>query len=437
MRLIRRPLGGRTVGVMTALLGGALLLAATTDSVAATDRLGETQLQLLAGSIVGYDNNSDVRIDELHIDYGHRFRDQLEFLTQLSYYRPSGTRRNVSVDTHGLGLAFALRWHFLQRQSFGLHADWGFGFMGVLDPFPPKGTQVNGTPHYGIGLAARISDRYEILAGLRHRHMSNGKGIVSSNPSFDGVGGYLGIAHSVGYRSPQPALGKSAPFGGKKTRYRMEYIYEDIGESNSPGLRFAYDTELRAKRDLRLMLSLNPAKVADDPIRMADAYVYRETAGRRLAAGYAHQRLDVFTSNFLRLQSEHALDDIALLQFVVGYEWRSHSSNRTVFSAMVTVTPLHSLALRSGITFRRAEGASYFISRNQSRSAHGSQNSETEGKFAVGIEWSPGPLAARHLSLTIDERIGNDAWSIGIRFRPGSARNLSERQRSSDLLPLR
>ncbi len=404
----------------------AVLLNLVASPLWAGSSLGETEVLLHVGSIRGNGNSSEVHIDEMRLDYGHRFRAHLEFLTQASHYRPRGRRDGIAVDTHGLGLAFALRWHFLEVGRYGLYADWGFGAMGARAPFPPVGTHFNGTPHFGFGLRAELTEQYGTLVELRQRHMSNGQGIVSTNPSFDGLGGFLSLSRRLGHRAPFPAVQATQSFGGMASRYRVEFIYEDVNESNSPGGRIAYDTALLAETGLRLLVSYTAAELADELIWTAEWHLYRETPGGRHGLGYARQRYNVFASDFFTLQIEKILDDISVLQFVGGYERRSHDMDRLYGGAMVTIAPLTSLSLRSGIAFEQHRGQVF-----------SSLEKLNDGGFNFGVEWSPRPLAALGLSITLDERIIADARSIGLRWRPGAGIGLGERQRRGDLLPLR
>lgn len=59
--------------------------------------------------------------------------------------------------------------------------------------FPPGGTGVNGYLRAGPGAMLKLSDRIALETGYHLSHVSNGAGIVTHNPAYNGHGGYLSI----------------------------------------------------------------------------------------------------------------------------------------------------------------------------------------------------------------------------------------------------
>lgn len=59
--------------------------------------------------------------------------------------------------------------------------------------FPPGGTGVNGYLRAGPGAMLKLSDRIALEAGYHLSHVSNGAGIVTHNPAYNGHGGYVSI----------------------------------------------------------------------------------------------------------------------------------------------------------------------------------------------------------------------------------------------------
>lgn len=134
------------------------------------------------------------------------------FNTELSYYLydglavsgnlhlmyPHGFRFNYPDEweirnTYGLGTAAFIRWDFVQLYKQNLFIEFGIGMVFTNRKFPPEGTKYNFTQRYGFGMNIYLSENFFLIAGLRHMHISNGKGFVRTNPQFNGNGIYLGV----------------------------------------------------------------------------------------------------------------------------------------------------------------------------------------------------------------------------------------------------
>jgi hypothetical protein len=417
---------GRFVLRLAIVVGLALVTQTAPPPARAEFEAGDLQPIVTAGFVPGNGDSEDVEITELRLGLGHYFRERLGFYGEVSLYRPSGQRDARTVDTAALGLAFAVRWHFLRRSSFGLYTDWGMGVMAGLDPFPPAGTNANGTPHFGVGLSARLRQRMQLLVGLRHLHMSNGKGLVAENPSFDGLGAYLGVTLEPGFRAPRPPVGESLPFGGGALRVRADATFEDGDEENSPGGTLAMDLLLLQSAQLYAQLAGSAAELAGETIWEAALHIYRETATGRLAVGYSHKEFNVFTSDFFNLQIERVLNDISTVEFVAAHERKNLDDDRVFGGLFIVVYPSGALALRSGIGFE-----------SQEREFFDSLENLNDAGFNFGVEWFPGPVADLGLSFFLSEGIGSDVWTAGLRFQPGGKRSLRERHRAGSFVPLR
>lgn len=66
------------------------------------------------------------------------------------------------------------------------------------DPFPGGGTAVNGLAQWGAGVAYRMSPQWTVEAGYRQSHLSNGGGISSYNPAWEGDGVFIALRRSLG-----------------------------------------------------------------------------------------------------------------------------------------------------------------------------------------------------------------------------------------------
>ncbi len=72
-------------------------------------------------------------------------------------------------------------------------------------PFPAGGSSVNGLVRWGAGLEAAVSERMSLSAGYRAAHISNGGGLVPSNPAWNGRGGFIDLTWRPGAKK-RPAV---------------------------------------------------------------------------------------------------------------------------------------------------------------------------------------------------------------------------------------
>lgn len=387
---------------------------------------GDLQAAVTLGVNQGNGANDEVEARHIDTSLSHLFRDHLAFLVRTSVYLPRGSRAGKDVGTWGAGLAAGLRWHFVDRRDFSLFADWSMGFVVMADPFPPPGTRFNGTPNFGFGTSVRVKEATCVVAGVRQLHISNGRGMVARNPSYDGFGGYVGLAWKPGEKTPVPPLGPEAPFGDDSRRWRVEADLEILDEDESPGLLAACDRMLCSSWGLHGQLALRVAELAGEETWDADVRLYRQTDAWRLALGYGRKEFNVFTSDFYELQVEHVLDDVSTIQFFAGRERRNLAADRAFGGLFVLAYPLDALALRSGIGFERQEDE-FFESLDDLNDAG----------FGFGVEWKAPVLADAGLTAFLDVGIGYDVKIVGLRYHPGGARSVRDRHRTGGLLPLR
>lgn len=65
-------------------------------------------------------------------------------------------------------------------------------------PFPAGGSSVNGLVRWGAGIEIAVSQRMSLSAGYRAAHISNGGGLVPSNPAWNGRGGFVDLTWRPG-----------------------------------------------------------------------------------------------------------------------------------------------------------------------------------------------------------------------------------------------
>lgn len=126
------------------------------------------------------------------------FRQGWEFQFDLLAIRARGTAIVSSTppipsNSLALGSGPLARWNFLQFSRYRLFVD-GEGDLILNDrPFPTHGTSYDFFLRAGGGASVRVSDSYWVESAFRFAHISNGLGLESDNPTWNGRGLSLGI----------------------------------------------------------------------------------------------------------------------------------------------------------------------------------------------------------------------------------------------------
>ncbi len=168
------------------------------DAAAQTSSLlyvkGERSTFISVGRYTGIDDSKEINIS--HVSFGKTYyvTDGLGLNGEILAMVPQGERDGVDADAEGIGVFFSLRWHFLRAKSWSLFLNHGIGPVLFVEEFPPGGTKLNGLIQYGLGVSTRLGISTLLTLGARHIHISNGKGFVDDNPSYDGRGAFFEIA---------------------------------------------------------------------------------------------------------------------------------------------------------------------------------------------------------------------------------------------------
>lgn len=100
-------------------------------------------------------------------------------------------------DAGGINPSIGFRWHFLNRQSWSLYAEFGIGILASTDDVPYDGTSFNFTPRAGIGATIALgeaSSSPRLDLGARWHHISNASQWgTDDNPARDGIMFYAGV----------------------------------------------------------------------------------------------------------------------------------------------------------------------------------------------------------------------------------------------------
>ncbi len=155
---------------------------------------GEKSTYISVGRYTGIDDSKEINISNISFGKTYYVTDGLGLNGEILAMLPRGERVGVDADAEGIGAFFALRWHFLRTKNWSLFLNHGIGPVLFVEEFPPGGTKLNGLIQYSLGVNTRLGISTLLTLGIRHIHISNGKGFVDDNPSYDGHGAYFEIA---------------------------------------------------------------------------------------------------------------------------------------------------------------------------------------------------------------------------------------------------
>ncbi len=128
--------------------------------------------------------------------YRYGFEGQLGALVFLGFgtkSEPFSSTPPENSNAGGVGFGPGARWNFVQTHRFRVFADGESDFIYALPQFPAGGSATNAFLRAGGGAAYRFGNKKWFEAGYRRAHVSNGGGIVPSNPAWNGKGIYVGV----------------------------------------------------------------------------------------------------------------------------------------------------------------------------------------------------------------------------------------------------
>lgn len=146
----------------------------------------------VGGGVAYSANDGDTATDSNgYIAWNYFLIQDVEFSLEAGVYYFNQTGPN---QWGGSG-TLALRWHFLNKQTWSLFAEAGVGLLGASGPVPTGGTSFDFMPRAGAGFTYEFSPGGPRLqAGVRWYHISNARiEGDSNNPSRNGVMGFVGV----------------------------------------------------------------------------------------------------------------------------------------------------------------------------------------------------------------------------------------------------
>lgn len=149
-------------------------------------------------------NERDIRVFTLNGEAGYFLSNTFALVGGAQLLLTEGeriigtTQEKLGADEVGLALSGTIRFHIMNRRKTRVFIDGSPGILYTSDEFPPRGTNWNFIGRLGVGVSTKISNKTDIMVGLRYLHISNGKGEGHpKNPAYDGIGGLIGILYGM------------------------------------------------------------------------------------------------------------------------------------------------------------------------------------------------------------------------------------------------
>lgn len=154
-------------------------------------------LSATSGVSRGLAVNANIWRLEYRLGFEHRFTPSLSAMGEAAFAHFLGERAGQDVNASAVTLMPLLRWSFVRTSAVRVAFDFGLGGGFFTPEFPPGGTRWNGYSLFGLSGSLALSARQWLVVDIREMHHSNGRGIVDSNPAFDGVSVNLGAAFEL------------------------------------------------------------------------------------------------------------------------------------------------------------------------------------------------------------------------------------------------
>ena len=370
------------------------------------------------------DDSRSISLDSLRLGVEHRFRDHFALVGELDFASFDGMPEagGGESDAVGLGVGGLLRWYAIDQEAWGAFFDFGLGLLATDEEFPSGGTRLNGARQVGVGAAIDLPGPLALTVAVRQQHVSNGRGVVDDNPSWEGLGAYIGLQldgrrpdrKGTPHRDP-PAI-DAWPWS-----LRMEGRAGEIGDAHGGGGLLAADARVAGPVFAQLRASLDD--VEGESLREGGGAVYVRGDRGLVGVSFDRQELDVFTDDESTLFGEWYANDLMTVAGSLGYEQRNLLDDRVALALLFKAYPLDWLSVGSGIVAR------------DTRDDFGQESFDVPLALEIALP-SPGGTS---LSVFAQDDLDDESTTVGLRLVLGGSRNgagsLRDRDRAAG--PLR
>lgn len=174
----------------------------------------------------GFDRQDrDIDLDVAQAAVAVHYREGWEFQFDGLITRNSGTAvlsstppipPPVTSNAVAIGAGPMARWDFFEVDRLRFFIDGQAALILNDRPFPPHGSSYDFLLRAGGGINYRVNEHYRLEASFRGAHISNGKGVESANPTWNGRGLAIGIRRTFNpyhepLKTPKPVDDQTAP----------------------------------------------------------------------------------------------------------------------------------------------------------------------------------------------------------------------------------
>jgi hypothetical protein len=326
-------------------------------------------------------------------------------------------------EAKGLSAGASLRWHPLATRGWSPFVELGVGLLATSEAFPEGGTNLNALRHTGVGVEFDLTEHLRLAAGLRQQHVSNGKGQVADNPTWESQGAYVALSFDVTPRDARQldprgmTVPAAEPWSVRLDARGGEYASDDTGG----GAVLALDT--RVYRDLFAQVRGSLDSTDGETLREFGAALYVRGARGRAGLAVDRQELDVFADDEFTLFGEWLANDITTVSSVLGHERRNQAADRAIAGLSLRIYALDNLAIDAGMGMRATSaefGADSF-------------------RLPFGLEFAPAPKLLPGFSLFAQRDLDDRGTFLGLRWilSPSAASFSTLRERDYSSGPLR
>ena len=418
-QLMRMPTEPRRFLALAALLLAAACSTPRQSRIASSSE-GARALSVQLGALSSNSATpAETRARVARLGFSQQIRDGFAFVGELglsSFDEP--TRRS---DTLAADVSALLRWDAFDIGRWRGFLEFGLGLMLSDREFPTGGTSLNGTRHVGAGLAYRVDEDLQVLLSVRQQHVSNGRGLVADNPSWDGLGAFVGFSWNMTPPDlePPPVREWDSP-KAQAWSLRSEVRAGDLGDETGRGALLAFDAQLAEPVFVQLRATTD--RVAREDLVEVGVALYGRSRHGLIGVAFDRQELDVFRDDQVTIFGELHANDLVTVVATAGFERRNLSANRVLGGASLRLYPFDSLRFEAGIGYRSA-----------------AKDLEADAfDVPIGIELAPEFMRRLGLSLFAEDGLDDDQRIVGLRWILSSGRSTqSLRTRDRTHGPLR
>lgn len=324
--------------------------------------------------------------------------------------------------TLGADVSALLRWDAFHAGRWRGFVEFGFGLLLTDDEFPTGGTSLNGIRHVGAGLACEVDDDLQLVLSVRQQHASNGRGFVEDNPSWDGLGAFLGFSLNMTPEDLERSPARDRELlDARDWSFRTELRGGDLGDETGVGALLAWDTRVCEPIYVQVRGTLD--RVEDESLVEVGAALYGRSPRGLIGVTYDRQELDVFHDDQVTAFGEWHANDLVTVAAIAGYESRNLGLDRALGGLSFRMYPFDSLRLEAGIGYRSPID----------------DLEQDAFDVPLGIEYAPEIMRRVGLSIFAEDGLDDGQRVVGVRWAVGGggSPNWSLRDRDRTLGPVR